>query len=62
MSTLIHMPSAIAQITRFFDRHEDGLAFLPWHPELLDFDLAENKLDEICEIIDYYAAFGIDVR
>lgn len=48
-------------LRRIFDRMDiDGFSF-PYYPEMLDFDLEENKQTETKEIEDYHASFGVNV-
>lgn len=45
-------------IRRIFDQCDHEAAFKPYWPEMLDFELPENKSEERREIEDYRAAFG----
>jgi hypothetical protein len=48
------------QIQRIFDRIEIDKAFLPYYPEMLDFDLAENLPAERLETTEYFNHFGVN--
>ncbi len=45
-------------LRRLFDRIDHDFAFLPYYPEMLDFELPENEAAETREIVDYRRAFG----
>lgn len=45
-------------IKRIFDIAETEAAFLPYWPEMLDFELADNKATEMDEIAAYREAFN----
>jgi hypothetical protein len=46
------------QLQRFFDPIEQEGAFLPYWPEMLDFELPENGDAETEEILEYHRSFG----
>jgi hypothetical protein len=45
----------------FIDTMEAERAFFPYDPEMLDFDLPENKVEERREVVEYFASFGVTV-
>jgi hypothetical protein len=49
------------QLNGLFSRMEVARAALPSYPEMLDFDLDENKLAEVQEIEEYFAHFGVRI-
>lgn len=55
---LSKMPIA-QQLYNLFDVSERQGAFLPYWPEMLDFDLDENKIAERVEIEEYLATFPL---
>lgn len=49
-------PSIVQQVRNLFNTL-DGLAFLPYWPEMLDFNLPENAQEERDELIAYRNSF-----
>ena len=47
-------------IKRLFDRQEHEVAFKPYWPEMLDFELSENSQAEHDEITAYHETFAHD--
>ena len=52
-----NMLSNPANIQRIFDWFDHEAAFLPYWPEMLDFDLEENRRAEFEELGIYHDAF-----
>jgi hypothetical protein len=46
---------------RLIDTIEAERAFFPYDPEMLDFDLPENQVEEKREVVEYFASFGVTV-